>query len=411
MIYVLIGYMFLFIHRPFEIWPWLGEMHIERVYVFFAGLCWVVAPKRIRFGPCDTAVGFFCVAVLTAWVLSPWADLGQPAVEDYFKYIVFYALLVTSVTRLEDLRKLVLAFLGIMTVYLLHSLWEFRNGRHTFRMGITRLIGVDITLGDPNSFGASIVYTLPFIRLFWMNAQGRLMKLFLAGYAALAAMCILLTGSRSSLLGLVVWAGIVALQSRRRLQYMLVGSVLFVGAFAALPDYLQTRFETIINPDVGPENAKESGQGRLLGITNGLKLWATYPLSGCGPGVWMRATGSQFQSHNMFGQLVGETGTLGLIAFATFLVTLVRQMKRLRRAAVRGNADPFWHRFSGAIGMSVFLLLVEGLFGHNLLRFNWVWYAGFVGIAVSLMREQPVMNYRSRREFRPWTGGAVLRAT
>ena len=24
MIYLLIGYMWLFVHRPFEVWPWLG---------------------------------------------------------------------------------------------------------------------------------------------------------------------------------------------------------------------------------------------------------------------------------------------------------------------------------------------------------------------------------------------------
>ena len=48
---------------------------------------------------------------------------------------------------------------------MLHSVWEYKNGRHVFRMGISRLVGVDKTLGDPNSFGASIVYSLPFLEL------------------------------------------------------------------------------------------------------------------------------------------------------------------------------------------------------------------------------------------------------
>ena len=29
------------------------------------------------------------------------------------------------------------------------------------------MIGVDSSLGDPNSFGASIVFALPFVRAFW----------------------------------------------------------------------------------------------------------------------------------------------------------------------------------------------------------------------------------------------------
>ena len=31
--WLLIGYMFLFIDRPFEVWPWLGDLHVERIYM------------------------------------------------------------------------------------------------------------------------------------------------------------------------------------------------------------------------------------------------------------------------------------------------------------------------------------------------------------------------------------------
>src|SRR5258707_15117349 len=105
-------------------------------------------------------------------------------------------------TRIYQVKKISLGFLAIMAVYLLHSLWEFQNGRYTFRMGIPRMIGVDTSLGDPNSFGASIVYALPFVRLFWLTSKDRLVKLFLVGYTGLSVLCILLTGSRSSLVGL-----------------------------------------------------------------------------------------------------------------------------------------------------------------------------------------------------------------
>ena len=82
-------------------------------------------------------------------------------------------------------------------------------------------------------------------------------------------------------------------------------------AFVALPESLQTRFETIINPEVGPKNAQESGEGRLLGLTTGFSLWAANPLNGIGPGAWRPATGSKIESHNLYGQLIGELGTLG----------------------------------------------------------------------------------------------------
>src|SRR5262249_40700035 len=304
MLYILIGYMLLFIHRPFEIWPALGDMHVERISVLAAASFWLISPgKRLQPTRLDVGIVFFCTAVLFAWVASPWSDAGQAVVEDWFKIVFFYGLVTTAVNRPEDLRKLLFAFLCIMTFYMMHSLWEFRNGRHTFRMGIARMVGVDSTLGDPNSFGASIVYALPFVRLFWLTSTQRLTKWFLAGYVGLSGLCILLTGSRSSLLGLLVWGFITCLQSGRRVRFVAFGAFLACAAFAALPESLQTRFETMINPDVGPENAKVSGQGRIEGLIKGWELLQKYPLSGCGPGVWRKATGSEIESHNMYGQL------------------------------------------------------------------------------------------------------------
>jgi hypothetical protein len=392
MLYILIGYMLLFIHRPFEIWPALGEMHVERVYILGAAAFWLIAPgKRIAPTRLDLGILGFCTAVLFAWVSSPWSDGGQPAVEDWFKIVFFYFLVTTAVNRPEDLRKLMLAFLLIMAFYMFHSLWEFRNGRHTYRMGIARMVGVDKTLGDPNSFGASIVYALPFIRLFWLTAQSRLLKLFLTGYLGLSGLCILLTGSRSSLLGLITWGLITCLQSGRRIRLLALAGLLAVVAFAALPESLQTRFETMINPDVGPENAKVSGQGRIDGLINGWALLQKYPLTGCGPGVWRKATGSEIESHSLYGQLMGETGFVGVVAFGTLVVGFALAIRNFRRRCreFEDGDGRFMFNLTTALATALVLLLLEGLFGHNLLRFTWLWYIGFLVIATRAIHRVP----------------------
>jgi hypothetical protein len=392
MLYILIGYMLLFIHRPFEIWPALGEMHVERVYILAAAAFWMISPgKRLQPTRLDLGIVLFCTAVLFAWVSSPWSDDGQAVVEDWFKIVFFYGLVSTAVNRPEDLRKLIFAFLCIMAFYMLHSLWEFRNGRHTFRMGIARMVGVDKTLGDPNSFGASIVYALPFVRLFWLTSTQRITKLFLAGYMGLSGLCILLTGSRSSLVGLLVWGFITCLQSSRRVLFLGLGAVAACAAFAALPESLQTRFETILNPDVGPENAKVSGQGRIEGLIKGWELLQKYPLTGCGPGVWRKATGSEIESHNLYGQLMGETGLIGVAAFGTLVVGFALAIRSFRhRCRHLEDADGrFMFHLTTALATALVLLLLEGLFGHNLLRFTWLWYIGFLVIATRAISRVP----------------------
>src|SRR5207248_2661940 len=95
-------------------------------------------------------------------------------------------------------------------------MWEYLHGRYTYRMGIARLMGIDITLGDPNSFGASIVYALPFVPALWTAQSSRRLRYFLGGFVALSVLCIGLTGSRSSFLGLVIWALVTVFRSPYR---------------------------------------------------------------------------------------------------------------------------------------------------------------------------------------------------
>jgi hypothetical protein len=383
--WLLIGYMFLFIDRPFEVWPWLGDLRVERIYMLFTLAVWAVYPnKRWLSNPQHAAYAAFALSVLTCWAISPWSETGQPVVEDWFKIVVFYFLLVTTIHDEEGLKHIAIGFLCVMGAYLLHSFREYLGGRHTYRMGISRMIGVDTTLGDPNSFGASIVFVLPLVTAFWRGGiWGSSGKKLLVCYVGLSALCILLTGSRSSLLGMLVWFTILIWGTKYRFRALIGFAALAPLAFVALPDSLQTRFETIINPEVGPENAKTSGEGRLHGFYMGMDLWAANPLTGVGPGAWRPATRSKIESHNLYGQLMGETGALGGMAFAAILLCFwvnLRSIKKVRKQHPEW-ANDFVFQLPKAIGTAVFLLLFMGMFGHNLFRFSWLWYGGFVIIA------------------------------
>lgn len=384
--WLLIGYMFLFIDRPFEVWPWLGDLHVERVYMLFTMAAWLVYPdKRFLPNAQHAAYALFAVAVLGCWAVSPWADKGQQTVEDWLKIVVFYVMLVTTIHDEKGLKHVAVGFLTVMALYLLHSFREYLGGRHTYRMGIARMVGVDTTLGDPNSFGASIIYALPIVAAAWQSGiAGRFGKFLLTSYVGLSSLCILLTGSRGSLLGLCVWFAIIVWGTRYRMRAALALVVAAPLAFVALPDSLQTRFETIINPEVGPANARESGQGRIAGFFTGLELWAKSPLTGVGPGAWRPATGSKIESHNLYGQLLGETGSAGAAGFLAIVGCYwvnLRAIRRMRAAAPPDERNDLVFTLPSAIGVALFLLLFLGAVGHNLFRFTWLWFGGFLIIA------------------------------
>src|SRR5919198_6331418 len=215
MLWILIGYMFLFIHRPFEVWPFLGDLHVERIYMLGAMVAVALNPgKRWLPNWQHLAYAGFAAAVLLCWGASPFADAGEVTVENWFKVLVFYALLVVTVHDERGLRRILLGFLIVMALYMTHSLREYIGGRVSFRMGIYRMLGVDTSLGDPNSFGASIVYALPFVLPFWSCKPSPLLRWFLAGYVGLSILCVALTGSRSSFLGVLICAVAMMLRSR-----------------------------------------------------------------------------------------------------------------------------------------------------------------------------------------------------
>ncbi|HEX4589470.1 MAG TPA: O-antigen ligase family protein [Gemmataceae bacterium] len=391
MIYLMIFYVYLAIHRPMEIWQALGDMRPELIYFTLLSLAWVVAAKRVRSPALLFAIGGMATAFLFSWAMSPWAEKAEFVVKNYTFVVVFALIMATAVRDERALYKLVAAFMVVMAIYMLHSVREYVGGRHVFRMGIARLVGVDTTLGDPNSFGASIVYSLPFLGFFWVHWGRGWKRGLIALYFLLAIGCVLLTGSRSSLLGVVVWGGMLLMQSRHKALAAVLLGVMACSSWFVLPESLKTRFETIIDPSVGPANAQESGMGRIQGVVNGVKLLGQYPLSGCGPGAWRPATGSPIESHSLYGQVMGEMGGVGIVTFGGLVIVLAMHLRRLKRFAHPGKGpvpDASLYHLGRAMSSSLFLLLFLGIFGHNLYRYNWAWYCAFTAVALGVCQDR-----------------------
>jgi hypothetical protein len=373
--------MWLFIHRPFEVWPVLGDFRVELIYMLVTIAAWVFHPgKQWPSSPANLGILGFIVAVLICWLASDWFGDSSYTIEKYLKLSVFYFLLVTTVYQERQLRLICAAFLVIMAGYMLHSLLEYHNGRHEYRMGIVRMVGVDQTVNDPNAFAASIVYALPLVTVFWSLSPSNKQRILLAGYVGLSAWCIILTGSRSGFVGLILASVITIVSHHLRWRLCVLGLICAPILWAGIPDSLQNRFETIVDPDAGPANAQESAMGRIEGFKNGVALLEKYPLTGSGPGAWKQGTGTSFESHNLYGQVMGEMGLVGCVAFAVMIgnlaVTIVRILLWAQQQA--DQSATFLRALAKSLALALGLMLVEGNFSHNLFRYNWLWYGAFL---------------------------------
>ena len=397
MIWFLGGYMWLCVHRPFEIWQFLGAIQLERGFMLLMLVAWAVYPAKGGFSNrIHYAIAGFTLALYGSWLTSPYADTkGSADVMDlYWKVLVFYVLIVTCVRTEANLRLLLLLFLAANAIYMLHSLREYVGGRYQWRMGVSRMIGVDVTFADPNAFASTLLYTLPLLMPFWL--ERKIPRWIIVSYAAAASFCILRTGSRAGFVGLLVWSVLfIVCNAKKKMQALLMCCVAgLCGTLAivvVMPDDVQKRILTLVDSSQGPENAQVSASGRLAGFEEGIRVWAQSPLFGHGPATFAISTGRGGQAHNLYGQVLSEVGLAGAVGLSMLVACFLLNWGEARRLAGAVGAGPphdFTYQAARALGFVCVLLLVMGWAGHNLFRYNWQWFAAFQACAIHCLRQR-----------------------
>ena len=411
MILLLLGYMWLFIYRPFEIWPWLGTFRMELVYFIGCSVFWLLMHQKIVLKNINImAIMGICASILISEVMTNNTGELSATTEEWLKVLLFGLLLMTSLRDEKELKIIVAGFAIIFFIYMLHSYYEFRCGRHEYRMGIVRMIAINETLSDPNSFGYSIVFSLPLLTPLWsLTKEKKLLiatRLFIVAYLALAVICVRATGSRASMIGFLTYLVIAMMTSKHRLKIMVVAAIFGPILWFSLDTDMQNRYLTIIDPSRGPANAQTSAEGRIEGLKTGLWLLQQSPVYGFGPGQAQFHTPHKLQTHNLIGQIAGELGGLGLLAYFVLCVSITVNFFASRlywkvQVARDPASDPFMLLVSQAVLIGLFLLVLLGMGGHNAFRYTWVWFAVFQGYAVeNLKRSTSTAIIKSNKEQR-----------
>lgn len=398
MIWLLIGYMYLFIHRPFEIWEWLGALRIERVYMLLTIAYWAIAvPKRWTPNKINVGIFLFALSFCLSTTFSQYVGFGDQGVQDWLKILVFYILVMTSVSRREDFRLLIVAFIVIAVIFELHSLREYFNGRGVSRMGTWRMIAVNGTLSDPNSLAATTNTFIPMLLPLTVFAKQRWQKLTILGLLFLFIIVIFYTGSRSGLIALACLALGGNLCTKYRWKILPLAVLLPILLWYFLPEDLQNRYRTIIDPTVGPASAQASADSRSEFFWVATKVWKRQPIFGVGPYGFKTASGVGHAPHSLYAQTISDFGTVGVIAFGTLILCFGLNYWQARKIYYTIDADP-WAKFHFyvilACSIGVLQLLLLGFAGHNLLRFTWIWYAAFsaLGFKFLVQRSQTIQT-------------------
>lgn len=216
-------------------------------------------------------------------------------------------------------------------------------------------------LGDVNFWGRLLVLTLPLALALGTGADRR--RLPWLGLAAVVAAGIYLTGSRGALIaaGVSVLVWLVLIPPRGRTLVLLAGAAV---ALVAVPGVF-TRLATLAAVgDAATAVVDPSLRNRAAVQVVGLAMAEDHPVLGVGLGNFLRrepeyqrVTGSFISEgviapHNLYLELLAETGVLGLSAWALLIATAAfmaaRAMITARRLE-RGQEAELSFRLAAAV--------------------------------------------------------------
>jgi O-antigen ligase len=399
-------YIALFTIRPWEVLaPQLGEIHFERIYALsMVAMVLLSAKRQLKMTFQSFAVLLFFGGIVLSAILGTNLSLSWEHLYKYLTLVVFFFILCMVIRTPYDLIFVATCYVTSMFIYLAKSQWEFFvHGRRQYTMGVIRLVGIENTFGGPNDLAMSIIISLPILIFLWSIRKDfsdgwpifwrKWFPRFLIFYAVLAISSIILTNSRSGMVSFILFIFLITFRGRgvgRKLGYILLGTLILAMLWFVLPEEKKNRFITIYNPKAGPESAEGSAMGRIEGYKAGMAMFDRFPLTGVGIGNFIEyrvryVDGVPLNAHNLIGQVLGETGIIGGGTFLLMVSVTLMNCHKLKILARRKPSNSTLKVLSGvgfACRDAIILLAFEGLFSHNLLRFNWLWIGAFSVIAM-----------------------------
>jgi O-antigen ligase len=144
-----------------------------------------------------------------------------------------------------------------------------------------------------------------------------------------------------------------------------------------------------------------SAHSRLDGLRNGIEMLIRRPILGVGVGCYGLAREAWFGwglwAHNLYGELAGELGIAGVLAWGSLMVLCFREIRQLRTELATDESDRgnLLRAVLDACWASLAVRLVLGMSSHSLSAFIWYMVAGvLVGVRrVVAASAEPVVEH------------------
>jgi O-antigen ligase len=310
-------------------------------------------------------------------------------IEALVKAVVFYYFTVAFVDSEARLKKFIAVFVGCQLFRVIEPLylhvtegywgsiasmanWEYLN----------RLSGAPSDIVNPNGLAFIICTVLPFL---WFAAGlSWIYRMIFLIFAPLCVYALMLTGSRTGLVGLIiVTLGILA-KAKRRFELAIGCALIAVLAFPFLSDDMQDRYLSLVG--LGAKN-EATFEGRITGVITNFEVALRRPVFGHGLGTSLEANanfgGIDKPAHNLYAEAAIELGFIGMVIFIFLIVSIFEGFRHCRRAYINQQPGTFLWRVVDAMQVWLLLNIAFSFASYGVTSYEWYLLGG---LAVVLQR-------------------------
>ena len=319
------------------------------VVSFFFGLITGKVTK-LRPVPLGGFIAFFMLALTVSTLLSFTFKKSLSILLIYLAFVLFYVVAFQVLGTEKKWKGALISLLAVSGFVALYGVYQNFAGISGTASWVDQEMFKDIktrvysTFGNPNVLGEFLVMMIPLsLAVLWKSKTDGQKFIYAAVFLALAA-CMIFTWSRGAWLGVMLAGGLFLLITDKRWALLAVFGVMMLPMLLGSDSAIANRILSI-------GNTKDTSTAYRVSIWQAsLTMIRDFWISGIGlgsdafsmiyPKYALAGANFALHSHNLFLQIMVESGMMGIITFLLLVIAFIRRnlsgLIYSRRSSLRG---------------------------------------------------------------------------
>ena len=329
------------------------------------------------------------VVLYYVWII--WALAGLVNANDTTLYfskfrtviqIGIMIVLVAAVTAMK--RNMSMVMFGLLSGVVVVSLFSIWSGEFLQVSGADSRTRAEGLVGNPNDFAYLFLMMTFALVFFWKNRSSAWWKLLIAAGVLFAIAFIIVSGSRKTILGVLLFLffSVVLCKSRRidknavkRYIFLIVLLLIVYGSASLVISntLLSKRFES--------EEIERGENVRMQMYAEGMEMIRNHFFLGMGLNNYKTESSFGLYSHSDYVEVAASTGFVGFVMYFSMYVVLWMRISRIRKM----TQDPHIFFNMGLLKAAILTILLLAFGKVNIaVKINWVFLAAAFGYSWSV---------------------------